>query len=67
MEAAKLIKRDKQDANPLGTKALSEMSMDELETFIGAGNAALAARPTVETIDSAPNSAPVIEHDPVIP
>lgn len=43
MEAAKLIKSDKaKGENPLGSKALADMNMDELETFIAAGNAALA-------------------------
>lgn len=63
-EMAKLIKRDKTDNNLLNSKAFSEMNMEELETFIAAGNAAISARPTVETLDNAQDSAQVIERDP---
>jgi phage terminase small subunit len=68
LEAAKIIKRDKTDANPLGSKALSEMSMDELETFIAAGNAALAGRDAkVIEGDSAQDSAQLEGAEPVTP
>lgn len=57
MEAARLI-RTKEAPTGLGTKALGDMSLDELEAFIAGGNAALAAKTAPKVIEGAPVSAP---------